>query len=693
VALAAYLAALLLIVWARWWRPARAPGAAAGAAARPAPPPDGVVSRGLDRRLLRILVAVGVVLGVRYALWRWSSAINWKAWWIALPLVLAETYSLVDATLFGLTMWRLKARGDAPPPPPGATVDVFITTYDEPVELVLATARAAKAIAYPHQTWVLDDGARDEMRAAATEAGVGYITRSGDWRDRPRHAKAGNLNNALFATQGEFLLILDADQVPDPDILDRTLGWFRNERVALVQTPQWFSNVPENDPLGSQAPLFYGPIQQGKDGWNAAFFCGSNAILRREALMQLGVVGYVRSVERALRRTLAVAYEVLEKARSKARRQGGPAASAALDALDDVGQAVRAAREELARGEPYSEITYRFQRRVDAASARVVRTDVEGLRADLEAIRSLSAGGDAPVDLPVIDDAALDRLAARSWSPLGALEGVRSLVRALDVDRDAEAQPVMPLATISVTEDMATAMRLHALGWESVYHHEILARGLAPEDVGAMLQQRLRWAQGTLQVLLRENPLFVRGLSAGQKLMYLATMVNYLSGFAAIVYLVAPVLYLWFGVSPVSAQPAAFIEHLVPYLVVNQLLFLVVGWGNRTWRGQQYSLALFPLWIRACATSVGNVVFGRSLGFVVTPKTRQEGGPPWRLIRPQLVAIGLLVLSVVVGLVRLALGVAGRAGTAVNVLWVSYDLLALSVIIDAALYRGTGSPA
>jgi cellulose synthase (UDP-forming) len=236
-------------------------------------------------------------------------------------------------------------------------------------------------------------------------------------------------------------------------------------------------------------------------------------------------------------------------------------------------------------------------------------------------------------------------------------------------------------------------MRLHALGWESVYHHEILARGLAPEDVGAMLQQRLRWAQGTLQVLLRENPLFVRGLSAGQKLMYLATMVNYLSGFAAIVYLVAPVLYLWFGVSPVSAQPAAFIEHLVPYLVVNQLLFLVVGWGNRTWRGQQYSLALFPLWIRACATSVGNVVFGRSLGFVVTPKTRQEGGPPWRLIRPQLVAIGLLVLSVVVGLVRLALGVAGRAGTAVNVLWVSYDLLALSVIIDAALYRGTGSPA
>ena len=68
--------------------------------------------------------------------------------------------------------------------------------------------------------------------------------------------------------------------MPEPRFLDRTLGYFSDERMALVQTPQVFTNVPEHDPLGSQAPLFYGPIQQGKDGWNAAFFCGSNAVLR-----------------------------------------------------------------------------------------------------------------------------------------------------------------------------------------------------------------------------------------------------------------------------------------------------------------------------------------------------------------------------------------------------------------------------
>ncbi|NKX52532.1 glycosyltransferase, partial [Arthrobacter deserti] len=239
----------------------------------------------MKRFTIRVLVVLTVILGVNYLAWRWLESLNWDAWWIAVPLVLAETYSLIDVGLFGLTVWRLRERKAPPPPPEGATVDVLVTTYNEPADLVMATALAARDIRYPHTTWILDDGARPELRELAGRHGLGYLTRSADWADRPRHAKAGNLNNALMMTHGEFLLILDADQVPAPDIHDKTLGYFTDPRVALVQTPQYFGNVPEDDPLGSQAPLFYGPIQQGKDGWNAAFFCGSNAILRREALM------------------------------------------------------------------------------------------------------------------------------------------------------------------------------------------------------------------------------------------------------------------------------------------------------------------------------------------------------------------------------------------------------------------------
>jgi cellulose synthase (UDP-forming) len=662
---------------------AERPGGVRGAVERAVLPPDLEARQHLKLAVTRVLVFATLILGINYSIWRWTSSVNWSVWWIALPLVLSETYSLIDAFLFGATVWRMKLRGEPPPADPVASVDVFITTYNEPVDMVMTTASASLAMRHPHRTWVLDDGSRAEMRAAAEAMGVGYIQRGVEWSEMPRHAKAGNVNNALAATDGEFILILDADQIPDPALLERTLGYFEDPRLALVQTPQFFTNVGDADPLGSQAPLFYGPIQQGKDGWNAAFFCGSNAVLRRDALMQLGLVGYVDELEQRLKRTLRQAGRMLRRAKRKIP-PGNPAMTAVLD---DVLRAVAEARLELRRGEPFTEITYRFQRRVDAVSTSVVASDVAALRDDLREIAELGDLLDFAVDLDLADEV-IEQLSARDWSPLGAVESVAAMVRALDVDRAGEAQAIMPLATISVTEDMATAMRLHAAGWRSVYHHEHLAFGLAPEDLGTMLHQRLRWAQGTIQVMLRENPLTKKGLTAGQRFMYFATMWSYLSGIAAIPYLAAPVLYLCFGVRPVTAYGESFLLHLVPYLLLNQALFFVVGYGVRTWRGQQYSLALFPIWIRAVTSAVGNVVFGRSLGFVVTPKVRPEWTPPWRLIRPQLVAMGLLAASMVIGLLRVAFADAPLQATMVNVVWCVFDLVVLSVIIDAALYRG-----
>jgi cellulose synthase (UDP-forming) len=640
--------------------------------------------------VIRVLVVLTLALGANYLGWRWLESVNWAAWPIAVPLILAETYSFVDAVLFGLTVWRLKERGPAPEPDPEATVDVFITTYNEPVELVMTTALAAQRIDWPHQTWVLDDGARPEMREAAEAAGIGYITRSEDWADKPRHAKAGNLNNALFATTGEFLLILDADQIPRPDLLRKTLGWFRDGTVALVQTPQWFHNVDDADVLGSQAPLFYGPIQQGKDGWNAAFFCGSNAILRRDALMQIGIVGYVREVERAVREALVTAEKVLVAARPEAAQQGPEV----LAALDTVRAAARTAVAELKAGTPVADVTFRFQQTADEASRAVVSSDLATLNEDLADLTDGLFEPDSELGGIVVDTEALDRLAARDWSPLAALESVRGILDAVDVVRGDEAQPVMPLATISVTEDMATAMRLHSHGWRTVYHHEILVRGLAPEDMGSMLHQRLRWAQGTLQVLLRENPLTQKGLGAGQRLMYFATMWSYLSGFAAIAYIAAPIVYFVIGILPVTTLGSDFMIRLIPFLVANQLLFTVIGWRVRTWRGQQYSLALFPIWIRACTTAVANVWFGRSLGFVVTPKTRQgeEAAVPWGLIRPQLIAMGLLGLAAVIGLWHWWAGDLETLPTMVNLVWIVYDVVVLSVVVRAVRYRGYTGP-
>lgn len=637
----------------------------------------------MRRLVLRVVVVLVVLAGVNYVVWRWLASVNWEAWWIAVPLVVAETYSLIDTLFFAMTMWRIKER-KGPDAPPAGTVDVFITTYDEPVELVMTTARAAKRIRYPHSTWILDDGDRDAMRAAAECEGIEYVTRTEAWDDKPRHAKAGNLNNALFATEGEFLLILDADQIPAPEILDRTLGYFADPLVALVQTPQFFTNVDEADLLGNQAPLFYGPIQQGKDGWNAAFFCGSNAVLRREALMQLGIVGYVKDVERTVRAALRTAERVLARASRTSRND-----VVATRLIDEVRRHVDEASARLRAGDSVGEVTFELNQAVEKVSQAAVRRDFTAMEEDLAAIATLPVERDSELGSFVVDEDALDRMAERDWSPLGAIDSVQSLAQAIVVDRPGEAQPLMPMATISVTEDMATAMQLHANGWRSVYHHERLAHGLAPEDLGTMLKQRLRWAQGTLQVMLRDNPLAKKGLSAGQRLMYFATMWSYLAGFAAVVYLASPAIYLLAGVMPVTAWSADFFMRFIPYFVLSQLMFLIAAHGVRTWRGQQYALALFPLWIRACWTAAANVWFGRPLGFAVTPKTRGLRAPvPWRQIWPQLVAMVVLLIAVVVGIVRVLLGTGDDVGTLVNTVWVAYDLAVLSIILRAAAYRG-----
>ncbi|WP_309067399.1 glycosyltransferase family 2 protein [Microbacterium sp.] len=635
--------------------------------------------------VVRLIVVLAAIAGINYVAWRWLFSVNWDAWWIAVPLVLAETYSLIDSLLFGLGAWRLRERHDAPPLRHDVTVDVLVTTYNEPLDLVMKTARAAQAITYPHETWILDDGDRPELRALAEAEGIGVISRSDAWRDRPRHAKAGNLNNALMVTEGEFLLILDADQVPDPRILDRTLGWFEDEKVALVQTPQWFVNVPPSDPLGSQAPLFYGPIQQSKDGWNAAFFCGSNAILRREALMQLGVSRYVGEVTVAVNRAVRSSRRILARARRDYRHD-----PRILSALDEVSAALDDVKAELAHGEGLSDITFRFQRRIDAVRAMMAGQDIQSVRAELAELAELTLDA---ATLAAIDDITLESLHDRSLSPLAAVESISMLVDAFEVGREGEAQAIMPLATISVTEDMATSMRLHGLGWRSVYHDEVLAKGLAPDDLPTMLTQRLRWAQGTMQVMFRENPLVQPGLSLGQRLMYFSTMWSYLSGFAAIVYVAAPVLNLSFGTMPVIAFSFDFFIRFIPFFVLNQLLFLVVANGRPTWRGAQYSLALFPVWIRSVTSAFDNVYRGRTLAFSVTPKTRTlEDRPRWDLVRPQLFVMAAMILSLIVVAIRYAAGQAEGIAPLVNIAWVLYDLAVFSIIIRAVLYAASPHP-
>ena len=631
----------------------------------------------LRLRVFRIIALANLALGFYYIVWRYTASLNTRALWFAGPLVLAETYSFIDTVLFILMMWK-PPRRVAPPALEGATVDVYITTYNEPVELVRLTAEAAGRIAWPNtQVYILDDGARPAMQAMAEELGCGYITRSDEWTGKARHAKAGNVNNALLQTSGEFILILDADQIPAPQIVHRCVGYFRDPRVAFVQTPQYFYNLPPGDPFGSDAPLFYGPIQQGKDGWGAAFFCGSNAILRREALMQLGLTGYVQEMEQRVRRGLS------EIERDLARREADtPAQRAAMHSLRP---ALIQARQSLKDGQPLEVVSDIVRDAVAAAQQTVAQQDMAAIAEDL---RAMAAAGDETA--AQVSQFMLERLPdlareVTESAPSGpeAVGLSPQAVEDLALTRADEAIPVMALATFSITEDMATAMRLHAMGWRSVFHPEILAYGLAPEDLGSALKQRLRWAQGTIQVFLRENPLIKGGLSFPQRLQYFTTMYSYFSGFFNLVYILSPIVYLFTTIPPVSAWSLEFAWRLVPFLLLNKLMFRYVAWGLSVWRGEQYSLALFPLWIRA----VVSVLSGAKLKFVVTSKQRQTGNY-LHLIRPQLLIVWLTALAIGYGLFSFVVGWNLQVeGVLVNIFWGCYNTVMLSAIVRAAVYR------
>ncbi len=247
------------------------------------------VGRFFDRhpRLLRGLALTALIWGVGYLTWR----IGWSGQG-ASPLafgmlLVTEVYGL---WALGTLAWYSWSRPAArrPAAAPGRKVDVYVCTYDEPVEVVLATLAGCRSLTYPHTTWLLDDGRRPEMAELAELAGAEYLVRPDN-----SHAKAGNINAALPRTDGELVLMLDADHVPMPDALDAMVGYFDDERMALVQSPHDFFNHDsvQHYVVGRhEQSLFYRVVCPGKDRHGAAYWCGSAALIRRQALLEIGGV-------------------------------------------------------------------------------------------------------------------------------------------------------------------------------------------------------------------------------------------------------------------------------------------------------------------------------------------------------------------------------------------------------------------
>lgn len=247
-----------------------------------------------------IMVVMSVLLSTRYMYFRLTQTLHFNSeieTILGMGLFLAEVYVWVMLLLSYLqTVWPLK-REIVPLPDDMSqwpTVDVYIPTYNEPLDVVRDTVLAAQCIDYPRDKmniYLLDDGKRREFAVFAADVGVGYITRNDN-----NHAKAGNLNHAMKLTQGELITVFDCDHVATRIFLQATVGGFlKDPKLALVQTPHYFyspdpfeRNLSVGRNIPNEGSLFYGPIQQGNDNWNATFFCGSCAVIRRSALEEIG---------------------------------------------------------------------------------------------------------------------------------------------------------------------------------------------------------------------------------------------------------------------------------------------------------------------------------------------------------------------------------------------------------------------
>lgn len=247
-----------------------------------------------------MMIVLSLTVSCRYIWWRYTSTLNWDdpvSLICGLLLLAAETYAWVVLVLgYFQTIWPLN-RQPAPMPEDvksWPTIDIMVPTYNEDMSVVKPTIYAALGIDWPKEKlniWLLDDGGRDEFREFAETVGVKYIART-----THEHAKAGNINNALKQATGEFVAIFDCDHVPTRSFLQLTLGWFfKDKKLGMMQTPHhFFSPDPFERNLGrfrrtpNEGTLFYGLLQDGNDMWDATFFCGSCAVLRRTALDEVG---------------------------------------------------------------------------------------------------------------------------------------------------------------------------------------------------------------------------------------------------------------------------------------------------------------------------------------------------------------------------------------------------------------------
>ena len=247
-------------------------------------------------RIIKVaFLMCGLTICCRYLWWRLNTSLNFLETlgpFISISLWVAELYCLTTIVLLvvqvGLDPDRkknaLKDKNYTP------SVDIYIPIYSESIDILRKTLIAACTLQYKNKNiYILDDSHRDAVHDLAIEYGASYI------KGPRKHAKAGNLNNALAETSGDLIAVFDTDHIPVSVFLDETIPYFCDPKIGVVQTPHHFYNQDIfqkafrlNNRVPNEQDMFNHGIQGGRNNWGGAFFVGSGAVFRRKALEAIG---------------------------------------------------------------------------------------------------------------------------------------------------------------------------------------------------------------------------------------------------------------------------------------------------------------------------------------------------------------------------------------------------------------------
>lgn len=490
-----------------------------------------------------LLMTFSLMATGRYAWWRLTQTFELGSlpeYFLGIGLILAEAYTwLIIALGYIQGAWPLK-RKSVPLPQNRSlwpTVDVYIPTYNESLSVVKPTVFAASGLDWPREKlniYLLDDGRRPEFRKFAAEAGVHYLIRPDNF-----HAKAGNLNHALKITDGEFIAIFDCDHIPVRSFLTETMGWMlRDRRCAMLQTPHHFfspdpfeRNLDTFGRVPNEGSLFYGLVQDGNDLWNATFFCGSCAVIRRKPLEEVGGI-----------------------------------------------------------------------------------------------------------------------------------------------------------AVETVTEDAHTALKMHRLGYTTAYLNKVQAAGLATESLSGHIGQRIRWSRGMAQIFRIDNPLLGKGLSLFQRLCYTNAMLHFFNGLPRLVFLTAPLSYLYFEMHVINASAIVLALYVLPHLVqANLANSRMQGRYRHSFWAEVYESVL--AWYIALPT-LAALINPRAGAFNVTAKGGliKETYFDWGISLPYLVMVTLNLGGFVLGLFRLfEWNTFEQATVLMNLIWTTFNVIMLGTAISVAV--------